>query len=47
VPLSRARRAAKNYVVAEFYLQWILWDFGRTYGRFRQAELVSRHVLQG
>src|SRR5262249_29931666 len=29
----------QNYVVSEFYLQWTLWDFGRTYGRYRQAAL--------
>jgi outer membrane protein len=30
----------QNYAVSEFYLQWTMWDFGRTYGRFQQAELV-------
>ena len=29
----------QTYAVSEFYLQWTLWDFGRTYGGYRQAEL--------
>jgi outer membrane protein TolC len=28
-----------NYQVGELIMQWTLWDFGRTYGRFQQAEL--------
>jgi hypothetical protein len=28
-----------NYQIGELFLQWTLWDFGRTYGRFQQAEL--------
>jgi outer membrane protein TolC len=29
----------QTYAVSEFYMQWTLWDFGRTYGGYRQAEL--------
>jgi outer membrane protein TolC len=29
----------QTYAVSEFYLQWTIWDFGRTYGRYQQAEL--------
>jgi outer membrane protein len=29
----------QNYAVSELFLQWTLWDFGRTLGRYRQAEL--------
>jgi outer membrane protein TolC len=28
-----------NYQFGELFMQWTLWDFGRTYGRFQQAEL--------
>jgi outer membrane protein len=28
-----------NYALAELLMQWTLWDFGRTYGRYQQAEL--------
>jgi outer membrane protein TolC len=30
----------QNYVVGELLMQWTLWDFGRTYGRYQQAELA-------
>jgi outer membrane protein TolC len=29
----------QTYAVAELFLQWTLWDFGRTWGRYRQAEI--------
>jgi outer membrane protein TolC len=28
-----------NYQINELFMQWTLWDFGRTYGRYQQAEL--------
>jgi outer membrane protein TolC len=28
-----------NYQIAELQMQWTLWDFGRTYGRYQQAGL--------
>src|SRR5262249_22092322 len=28
-----------NYQLAELFMQWSLWDFGRSYGRYQQAEL--------
>jgi len=33
-------RGGQNFVVQEMLLQWTLWDFGRTYGRFQQAGLA-------
>jgi outer membrane protein TolC len=32
-------RGSQNFVVQELLLQWTLWDFGRTYGRYQQAAL--------
>jgi outer membrane protein TolC len=29
----------QTYTVQELFLQWTLWDFGRTSGRYRQAEI--------
>jgi outer membrane protein TolC len=29
----------QTYTVAELFLQWTLWDFGQTLGRYRQAEI--------
>jgi outer membrane protein TolC len=41
LPLSEYSDAKgyQTYEVTEMYMQWTLWDFGRTYGRYRQAEL--------
>jgi outer membrane protein TolC len=32
-------KGTQNFVVQELLLQWTLWDFGRTYGRYQQAAL--------
>jgi outer membrane protein TolC len=29
----------QDYILEELLVQWTLWDFGRTYGRYHQAEL--------
>jgi outer membrane protein TolC len=41
LPLSEFSdaRGYQSYVVSELFLQWTLWDFGRTTGRYHQAEL--------
>ncbi|MBI3408598.1 MAG: TolC family protein, partial [Planctomycetes bacterium] len=32
-------RGPQDFAFLEMMLQWTLWDFGRTYGRYQQAEL--------
>jgi outer membrane protein TolC len=40
-------RGYQNYGLEEMLIQWTLWDFGRTYGRYQQASLgISIAQLQ-